>query len=62
MSKIRIARHSFMQFWKKRKRRDFFVADNHMPFKSEWMENVFAKQKELFQDCNRLDDFQFSTV
>ena len=29
-----------------------------MPFKSEWMDNVFAKQKELFQDYNGLEDFQ----
>jgi len=58
LSTMWIARYSFMQFWNKRKRRGFFVADNYMPFKSEWMDNVFAKQKELFQDYNGLEDFQ----
>lgn len=62
MSTMWIARYSFMQFWNKRKRRGFFVADNYMPFKSEWMDNVFAKQKELFQDYNGLDDFQLPAV
>jgi len=62
MSTMWIARYSFMQFWNKRKRRGFFVADNYMPFKSEWFDNVFAKQKELFQDYDGLDDFQLPAV
>jgi len=58
LSALWIARYSFMQFWNKRKRRGFFVADNYMPFKTDWMDNGFVKQKELFQDFNGLDDFQ----
>jgi len=62
MSLMWIARYSFMQFWNKRQRRGFFVADNYMPFKSDFMDTVFKKQKELFQEYDGLDDFQLPPV
>ena len=62
MSTMWTARCIFMKFWNKRKCRDLFVADDRIPFKSEWTDSVFAKQKLLFQDHNGLDDFQLPAV
>lgn len=55
-------RYSFMQLYNKKKRKGFFFGNDYMPFKSEWLDIVVKKQKEVFQEYHGIDDFNLPTV